>query len=68
MRRRDLETGIAVQPGLYLIDGPPGDPMGHVVAGPFLDTDAGRQAAELVAAGLAKRWRRAVTLTRVIGG
>jgi hypothetical protein len=66
VKRKDLETGILVDPGLYLIDGEEDDPEGRVLQGPFPDTAEGRNAAEILGQQYLDRGRRVVTLCKVV--
>lgn len=62
MRRSDLPLA---EPGLYLIDGPPGDPNGLVISGPYPPTEDGRATADHQAVQAAARMRKQVTVSEV---
>ena len=66
MRRKDLDTGAIIAPGLYLVDGDEGDPEGLIVGGPYPDSEAGRIAAMELAAQLHRRTRRPASVTLVV--
>lgn len=66
MKRRDLEDGHHLAPGIYLLQGEEKDPEARVVQGPFPNTEEGKRAAGILGEQLSKRTRSAHCLVAVI--
>lgn len=62
MRRSELPLAV---PGLYLIDGPPGDPMGLVLCGPIPATVEGQRTADILATQYEARLGKIVSWSEV---
>lgn len=66
MRRKDLDGSARIAPGIYIIDGDEGDPMGLVVHGPILDCEGGRDTALVLCHQLSRRTGRPASTVLVV--
>lgn len=66
MKRKDLNDGILIDPGIYLLQGEENDPEARVVKGPFPNNDEGKAAARSIGEQLSARGGGAHCLVAVI--
>lgn len=66
MKRKDLNEGILIAPGIYLCQGEEKDPEARVVQGPFPNTEEGKRIATRLGEQLAARTRGAYCLVAVL--